>query len=162
MPLYGGTSPATTMKQPEDKHLKISLPVTRRHWAFLRFYSNCTTDYVPFLIFFTHKILTFALWYPHRHCDRRGVCLAVMEHGDCQSFTWPRRRSIWWWCGHLRWHDAAHKPGRVICVAKTTQHRHSHATLRWHWRKYALEAIIKLLFISLFHDKFLLFMLELY
>ena len=30
------------------------------------------------------------------------------------------------------------------------------------WRKYALEAIIKLLFISLYHDKFLLFMLELY
>ena len=30
------------------------------------------------------------------------------------------------------------------------------------WRKYALEAITKLLFISLFHDKFLLFMLELY
>ena len=30
------------------------------------------------------------------------------------------------------------------------------------WRKYALEAIIKLLFISLFHDKCLLFMLELY
>ena len=29
-------------------------------------------------------------------------------------------------------------------------------------RKYALEAIIKLLFISLFHDKCLLFMLELY
>ena len=31
-----------------------------------------------------------------------------------------------------------------------------------HWRKYALEAIIKLLFISLYHDKCLLFMLELY
>ena len=30
------------------------------------------------------------------------------------------------------------------------------------WRKYALEAIIKLLSISLFHDKCLLFMLELY
>ena len=30
------------------------------------------------------------------------------------------------------------------------------------WRKYALEAIIKLLFISLYHDKCLLFMLELY
>ena len=30
------------------------------------------------------------------------------------------------------------------------------------WRKYALEGIIKLLFISLFHDKCLLFMLELY
>ena len=30
------------------------------------------------------------------------------------------------------------------------------------WRKYALKAIIKLLFISLFHDKCLLFMLELY
>ena len=30
------------------------------------------------------------------------------------------------------------------------------------WRKYALEARIKLLFISLFHDKCLLFMLELY
>ena len=30
------------------------------------------------------------------------------------------------------------------------------------WRKYALEAIIKLLFISLYHDKNLLFMLELY
>ena len=30
------------------------------------------------------------------------------------------------------------------------------------WRKYALEAIIKLLFISLCHDKCLLFMLELY
>ena len=30
------------------------------------------------------------------------------------------------------------------------------------WRKYALEAIIKLLFISLYHDKSLLFMLELY
>ena len=30
------------------------------------------------------------------------------------------------------------------------------------WRKYALEAITKLLFISLFHDKCLLFMLELY
>ena len=30
------------------------------------------------------------------------------------------------------------------------------------WRKYALEAIIKLLFISLIHDKCLLFMLELY
>ena len=30
------------------------------------------------------------------------------------------------------------------------------------WRKYALEAIIKLLFISLFRDKCLLFMLELY
>ena len=29
-------------------------------------------------------------------------------------------------------------------------------------RKYALEAIIKLLFISLYHDKSLLFMLELY
>ena len=29
-------------------------------------------------------------------------------------------------------------------------------------RKYALEAIIKLIFISLFHDKCLLFMLELY
>ena len=29
-------------------------------------------------------------------------------------------------------------------------------------RKYALEAIIKLLFISLYHDKCLLFMLELY
>ena len=33
---------------------------------------------------------------------------------------------------------------------------------RSHWRKYALEAIIKLLFISLYHDKCLLFMLELY
>ena len=32
----------------------------------------------------------------------------------------------------------------------------------WIWRKYALEEIIKLLFISLFHDKCLLFMLELY
>ena len=34
----------------------------------------------------------------------------------------------------------------------------------WHgaWRKYALEAIKKLLFISLFHGKCLLFMLELY
>ena len=31
-----------------------------------------------------------------------------------------------------------------------------------YWRKYALEAIIKLLFISLYHDKCLLFMLELY
>ena len=30
------------------------------------------------------------------------------------------------------------------------------------WRKYALEAIIKLLFISSYHDKCLLFMLELY
>ena len=30
------------------------------------------------------------------------------------------------------------------------------------WRKYALETIIKLLFISLIHDKCLLFMLELY
>ena len=30
------------------------------------------------------------------------------------------------------------------------------------WRKYALEAIIKLLFISLYHDECLLFMLELY
>ena len=30
------------------------------------------------------------------------------------------------------------------------------------WRKYAKEAIIKFLFISLFHDKCLLFMLELY
>ena len=30
------------------------------------------------------------------------------------------------------------------------------------WRKYALKAIIKLLFISLYHDKCLLFMLELY
>ena len=30
------------------------------------------------------------------------------------------------------------------------------------WRKYALEAIIKLLFTSLFYDKCLLFMLELY
>ena len=30
------------------------------------------------------------------------------------------------------------------------------------WRKYALDAIIKLLFISLYHDKCLLFMLELY
>ena len=30
------------------------------------------------------------------------------------------------------------------------------------WRKYALEAIIKLLFIPLFHYKYLLFMLELY
>ena len=30
------------------------------------------------------------------------------------------------------------------------------------WRKYALEAIIKLLFISLYRDKCLLFMLELY
>ena len=30
------------------------------------------------------------------------------------------------------------------------------------WRKYALEAIIKLSFISLYHDKCLLFMLELY
>ena len=29
------------------------------------------------------------------------------------------------------------------------------------WRKYALEAIIKLLFISLFHDKCLLFMIVL-
>ena len=30
------------------------------------------------------------------------------------------------------------------------------------WRKYALEVIIKLLFISLYQDKCLLFMLELY
>ena len=30
------------------------------------------------------------------------------------------------------------------------------------WRKYGLEAIIKWLFISLYHDKCLLFMLELY
>ena len=30
------------------------------------------------------------------------------------------------------------------------------------WRKYALEAIIKLLFISSYHDKCLLFMLDLY
>ena len=30
------------------------------------------------------------------------------------------------------------------------------------WRKYTLDAIIKLLFISLIHDKCLLFMLELY
>ena len=30
------------------------------------------------------------------------------------------------------------------------------------WRKYALEAILKLLFISSYHDKCLLFMLELY
>ena len=34
--------------------------------------------------------------------------------------------------------------------------------LRRCWRKYSLEAIIKLLFISLYHDKCLLFMLELY
>ena len=34
--------------------------------------------------------------------------------------------------------------------------------LQFIWRKYALEAIIKLLFISLYHDKCLLFMLELY
>ena len=31
-----------------------------------------------------------------------------------------------------------------------------------YWRKYALEAIINLLSISLYHDKCLLFMLELY
>ena len=30
------------------------------------------------------------------------------------------------------------------------------------YKQYALEAIIKLLFISLYHDKYLLFMLELY
>ena len=34
-------------------------------------------------------------------------------------------------------------------------------TCLW-WRKYALEAIVKLLFISLYHDRCLLFMLELY
>ena len=42
----------------------------------------------------------------------------------------------------------------------------SHSSISNSWRdncwKYALEAIIKLLFISLFHDKCLLFMLELY
>ena len=37
-----------------------------------------------------------------------------------------------------------------------------HFNQRVAWRKYALEAIIKLLFISLFHDKCLLFMLGLY
>ena len=39
---------------------------------------------------------------------------------------------------------------------------YSHSLSCKYWRKYALEAIIKLLFISLYHDKCLLFMLELY
>ena len=41
-------------------------------------------------------------------------------------------------------------------------HGHDGGIGRCGWRKYALEAIIKLLFISSYHDKCLLFMLELY
>ena len=43
--------------------------------------------------------------------------------------------------------------------SKPTNHKKNWG---YFWRKYALEAIIKLLFISLFHDKWLLFMLEFY
>ena len=42
------------------------------------------------------------------------------------------------------------------------QRRRCQGSPQERWRKYALEAIIKLIFISLFHDKCLLFMLELY
>ena len=118
MPLYSGTAPATVMKQPEDKPLKISLSVRHRHCVFLGFllqlYNGLCSFY--FSIFLAHRLLTFALWYPHRHCGRRGTSLAVMGHADWQCFIWPRRRGVRWRCRRLRWHDAAHKLERVICV----------------------------------------------
>ena len=118
---------STAMKQPEDKHLKISLPVRRRHWAFLRFYSNCTTDYVPVFEFFSpiEYYVCLVVSPPPLRSQRRPPS----SNGRLSKLC---SRGVRWWCGHLRWHDAAHKLGRVICVAKTTQHRHSHATIWWH------------------------------
>ena len=81
-----------------------------------------------------------------------------------------------------KWHDMA----IILCFwSPSSKHRHDlhrrrHDTITCiivspsvlscqqcfyyycYWSKFALEAIIKLLFISLYHDKCLLFMLELY
>ena len=49
--------------------------------------------------------------------------------------------------------------GNYVCCHKGSTDKDLHRI--WCW-KYALEALIKLLFISLYHDKCLFFMLELY
>ena len=85
------------------------------------------------------------------------VCTLFNEHGwglDHMKLCGSGRTT--------RWHSIAQGHRRRHGLDTRCAPMRTDLPESWHWRKYALEAIIKLLFISLFHDKCLLFMLELY